>query len=269
MSFWRQSLAAARLAWIQQFEYRLNLFVDVALQPVLVAVVEVGLWYAVVSSIGSGDALGGFSRAHYLHYALWAAFVGRISSNWMYEMRMVDEVQSGGVNVILTRPVSFYQFYLSQFMSYKVLTSSLALLIPASIAGFLITGPTELSHLPLAYVLILFYLVLAYNLSFCVVCLGFFLNRVSSFTVAKNIALTCLTGELFPIDLAPESLKNILFSLPFASGVYIPVGYITGRLVIDDVVRGLVVVMIWSIMFGCLGWLLWRAGLRRYTGTGA
>jgi ABC-2 type transport system permease protein len=269
MSFWRRNLAAARLAWIQQFEYRFNLFVDAILQPVLTATVEVALWYAMVSGIGDGDSLGGFSRAHYLHYALWAAFVARISANWMYEFRMGEEIQSGTINVILTRPLSFYQFYLSQFMSYKVLTSMLSLTVPAMIASFLIPGPTDLSRLPMACLLILAYLIMAYNISFIVVCGGFHLNRISSITTAKNIAIWCFTGELFPIDLAPPAVKNILLNLPFSAGVYVPVGYITGRCEADLVLRSLLMVLVWAGITGLVGQLLWSFSIKRYSGTGA
>lgn len=269
MSFWRRNLAAARLAWIQQFEYRFNLFVDAILQPVLTATVEVALWYAMVSSIGDGNTLGGFSKAYYLHYALWAAFVARISANWMYEFRMGEEIQSGTINVILTRPLSFYQFYLSQFMSYKVLTSMLSLLVPAFISRFLITGPTDLGRLPLACVLIIAYLFFAYNLSFIVVCGGFHLNRISSLTTAKNIAIWCFTGELFPIDLAPPAIKQVLLNLPFSAGVYVPVAYITGRCDESLIFRSLVIVLLWTLVFGVVGKIFWSFSIKKYSGTGA
>lgn len=269
MSFWRRNLAAARLAWIQQFEYRFNLFVDAILQPVLTATVEVALWYAMVSSIGDGNTLGGFSKAHYLHYALWAAFIARISANWMYEFRMGEEIQSGTINVILTRPLSFYQFYLSQFMSYKVLTSMISLLVPAFISSFLITGPTDLTRLPLACVLIVAYLFLAYNLSFIVICCGFHLNRISSITTAKNIAIWCFTGELFPIDLAPPAIKQVLLSLPFSSGVYVPVAYITGRCDVGLIFRSLMTVLVWTLVLGVIGKIFWSFSIKKYSGTGA
>ena len=269
MSFWRRNLAAARLAWIQQFEYRFNLFVDAILQPVLTATVEVALWYAMVSSIGDGVELAGFSKAHYLHYALWAAFVARVGANWMYEFRMGEEIQSGTINVILTRPLSFYQFYFSQFMSYKVLTSAISLVVPAFVSTFLIPGPTDLTRLPLAGLLIFGYLVMAYNMSFIVVCGGFHLNRISSITTAKNIAIWCFTGELFPIDLAPPAIKHLLLQLPFSAGVYVPVGYITGRCDASLVLNSLGSVIIWAIVFGLIGQLLWTTSIKKYSGTGA
>ena len=269
MNFWQRNLAAARLAWVQQFEYRFNLFVDAILQPVLTAIVEVGLWYAMVSSIGDGTGLAGFSKAHYLHYALWAAFFARISVNWMYEFKMAEEIQSGTIKVILTRPLSFYEFYLSQFLSYKVLTSLLSLMVPAIVVGIFFPGPTDLSRLPLACTLVLAYLVLVFNLSFIVACIGFHLNKVSAISMAKNIAIWCLTGELFPIDLAPEGIRRILLDLPFASGVFIPVGYLTGRVEPQLVFRSFGVVAVWAMVTGLLGRGLWLASIKRYSGTGA
>lgn len=269
MSFWQRNLAASKLAWIQQLTYRLNLFVDAALQPTLTASMEIALWYVMVSSIGSGNSLGGFSREYYLHYALWAAFFARISSNWMYESRMADEIQSGTINVILTRPLSFYEFYLSQFMSYKVLTSMLSLVVPAVVAMFFLPGPTDLSRLPLACLCVLFFLFFIFSLSFIVVCAAFRFNKVQSFTYAKNFAIWTLSGELFPIDLAPPAFRDFLLSLPFPAGVYVPVGYMTGRFGSGLVYFSMGRVAIGLVLASVLGAILWRRGMKTYVGTGA
>ena len=269
MNFWHRNIAAFKLAWIQQLEYRLNLFVDAALQPSLTAVVEICLWYVMVANIGTGDSLGGFPRIYYLHYALWACFFARISANWMYESRMCDEIQSGTVNVILTRPLSFFEFYFSQFMSYKILTSAVSLGIPILIVSFFLPGPTDLTKLPLACASVLFYLTFIYGLSFLVVCSAFKLTRVNALTVAKNFTIWSLSGELFPIDLAPPTIKTFLLQLPFASGVYLPVGYLTGRIDSAMVYTGMLRVAIGLVITSVLGFVLWRRGLRSYVGTGA
>lgn len=269
MSFWQRNLAASKLAWIQQLEYRFNLFVDAILQPTLTAIVEVALWYALISSIGSGNSLGGFSREHYLHYALWAAFFARISSNWMYEFKMAEEIQSGTINVILTRPLSFYEFYLSQFMSYKVLTSMLSLIIPAVFTTWMLPGPTDLSRLPLACLCVMLYLFFIYGLSFIVVCGAFRFNKVHAFTMAKNFTIWSLSGELFPLDLAPPAYREILLHLPFPAGVYIPVGYITGRIESGLVYESMGKVMLGILVTSVLGMIFWRRGMRSYVGTGA
>lgn len=269
MTFWPRIMVGAKLAWSQQLEYRFNLFVDSTLQPLLTAVVEMALWFGIVKSLGAMGKIGGFPVESYLHYALWTAFIARISANWMYEYRMIDEVQTGSVNVILTRPISFYFFYLSQFLSYKVLTTVVSLGIPLVISSWIVEGPTDVSRLPLALSLVSLYLVLIYTLSFIVTCFAFTLNKVNSFTAAKNFTIWCLSGELIPIDLAPPMLKSILLNLPFASGVFVPVGYVTGRVEIDLVWHSFMVTLVSISVFGFIAYVLWKRGLKSYSGTGA
>ncbi len=65
------------------------------------------------------------------------------------------------------------------------------------------------------------------SISFLVSCAAFFLNKIHSFTAAKNLALWVISGEIIPLDLMPEPFRTILIALPFSSGVFIPVGYLT------------------------------------------
>ncbi len=255
------------MAVLSQLEYRFNLFTDAVLQPFLTGVIEVTLWAAILASTATGT-LAGFSRESYLAYALWSAFFARTSANWMYEFRMIEEIDSGSVNSVLARPISFYEYYLGQFMGYKILTTALSFVVPVIILSF---WPTisHLSRLPLALFVTFVYLVFVLTLSFAISSLAFFFNRVHSLTMAKNIALWVLTGELFPLDLVPEPYRNVLIHLPFANGVYIPVGYLTGRFDHTLVLQGLVSTVIGTAVVGAISFSLWNAGRRRYSGSGA
>ena len=237
------------------------------IQPAVVAILEVTIWSAIIASTGRAF-LAGYPRESYIAYALWAAFFARIGANWMYEMRMVEEIDSGSVNSVLARPISFYEYYLSQFMGYKFATTCISLLVPFSVTMFM-DGPTIHSRLPIACALQLLYLLLVYTISFCMASISFFLTRVHGFTVAKNIFLGMLTGEIFPLDLAPEPFRSWLILLPFSNSVYVPVGYLTGRLEIEHVLRGVVSILVSLAIFGLLARAMWSAGSRRYSGTGA
>ena len=57
--------------------------------------------------------------------------------------------------------------------------------------------------------------------------------------------------------------------LPFSSGVYIPLAYITGRAEIDLLFQGFKNVSIGLIIAGTFSYFFWRRGLQEYTGTGA
>ncbi|MBX7232228.1 MAG: ABC transporter permease [Bdellovibrionales bacterium] len=260
-------LGAAKLSIQFQFEYRINFFSDVFLSPVTSAAIEVTLWWSIFKSTGN-SSLNGFSPESYLAYALWAAFFARISISWMYDFLMIDEIDSGRVNAILTRPISFYEFYLGQFMGYKFLCTLFSFVVPIGVCS-LIHFQVSLLRLPLALALVFYYLILVYTMGFTLAALAFFYNRVHAIPMAKNIVIWVLSGELFPLDLIPDPYKYYLLNLPFASGVYIPVGYLTGRVDSSLVLRGFTSTTVALIFFGTLGHLVWKKGTQQYSGTGA
>lgn len=87
--------------------------------------------------------------------------------------------------------------------------------------------------------------------------------------MVKNLSLWTLSGELVPFDIAPEPYKSILMNLPFSHGVFTPVGLITERLGIEHFYRGMTSVTYGIIVLSLLCTILWRRGVRVYTGTGA
>ncbi len=267
MAFWRKNLAFSQLAIVTNLEYRFNFFIDAYLQPLITVGIEILLWIAIFES-NELQTLGGFTKEAYLAYGVWAPFLGRVAISWMYESMMVEDVASGNINVILTRPISFYEYYLSQLMGYKLMTTFLSLLVPLSVSLYF-KLPVQYDKIPLALTLVFFYLFLLHTMSFIVSSIAFFITKVRSFTLIKNLSLFVLAGELIPFDLMPPLLKNILIALPFSSGVYIPVAYITGRIDVQVVMGGFVSVAAGLFVLSILSYLIWKKGLSEYTGTGA
>lgn len=265
-STWNKNLAFFRLAQVTNLEYRFNFFTDVFIQPVMNCLIEITLWIALFKATKS-QTIAGFGLEQYLNYVMWGAFVSRITANWMYEFRMITEIDSGSVNAILSRPVGFYEYYLSQYLGYKTLSSFFSFLIPLSISLFF--GISELSRLPLVLLMVLTYVVFAHTISFCVACLAFFFNRVHSITVAKNLSLWILSGELFPLDIVPEPYRSWLLKLPFSCAVYVPTAFLTGRVGLDVFLRGFENIFYGLLFFGILARILWSRGIKSYAGTGA
>jgi ABC-2 type transport system permease protein len=263
----RRNLAAGRLAILSQLEYRTNFLIDAVIQPVISTSIEVTLWMAIISSMG-GNSLGGFGREYYLGYALWANYFARITTNWMYSYTMMEDIDTGRVNTLLTRPMSFYEFFLFQFVSYKLFVTAISFTMPVA-ACLIFGGSMHLDRLPLVLVLLVYYLVFIHTMSFCIACLAFYLNRSYSFIFVTNMALWVLAGEMIPLDLYPEPLRTWLIHSPVASGVYIPVGYLTGRFGIELVWQSFGSITVGILVLGVVGRQMWRGGLLRYTGTGA
>ncbi len=267
IAFWRRNLALAELGIVTNLEYRFNFIIDAFIQPVLTVGIEVLLWLAIFRTAENG-LIGGFARENYLAYAVWAPFLGRIAISWMYESMMVEEVVSGSINTILTRPLSFFEYYLSQTLGYKVVTTVFSMTVPLA-ASYYFDLPVYYDRLPLMFGLVIYYVLLVHTMSFIVATLGFYLTRVRSFTLLKNLTLLLLGGELVPIDLMPKALAEVLLILPFSSGVYIPLAYLTGRGDAQLLWNGFFNVT-WALAFcGLLSYVLWSKGVKQYTGTGA
>ena len=267
IAFWRRNLALAELGIVTNLEYRFNFIIDAFIQPILTVGIEVLLWLAIFKTADSG-LIGGFNRENYLAYAVWAPFLGRIAISWMYESMMVEEVVSGSINTILSRPLSFFEYYLSQTLGYKIVTTMFSMLVPI-IASWYFDLPVHFARLPVIFLLVIYYVLLVHSMSFLVATLGFYLSRVRSFTLLKNLTLLLLGGELVPIDLMPPGLSEVLLKLPFSSGVYIPLAYLTGRGDIDLLWQGFYNVTWALIVCGLVSYLMWTNGVKQYTGTGA
>jgi ABC-2 type transport system permease protein len=265
MSFSRRNLAFFRLAVLSNLEYRLNAFVDILVQPAITALIELTLWTALFLN---RETLGGFGKESYLAYALWGAFLARISVNWMYEFRMMQEIESGSVSSVLVRPMSFFEYYLFQLLGYKLMSSCISLVFPIA-ACYFFKLPMLIERLPVMLLLVTFYLVLVQLLSFITATLAFHLNKTHSFTMAKNLGIWLLSGELIPLDLFPKFFASILILLPFSAGVYVPVGYITGRVEFDIVLQSFASIAVSIVICSLIAWRMWHWGLSKYVGTGA
>jgi ABC-2 type transport system permease protein len=248
-------------------EYRLNYFIDALVQPILTTGIEILLWIAVFKGAHS-ETIAGFSKSNYLSYALWSAFFARISTSWMYEFRMVEEVSSGTINSLIVRPMTFYEYYLSQLLGYKLVTTIVSLIIPI-VASLYFDLPAIISRVPLAVLLCFYYLILVHTISFIISAMAFHFTKISSLTVAKNLFMWILMGELFPLDLLPAPWNKIIISLPFANGVFIPVGYITGRVGIETIYTGFISTTVGLVVFNLIGAYMWKRGMDSYVGTGA
>lgn len=267
-AFCRRNLALAKLGIVTNLEYRFNFIIDAFIQPILSVGVEVLLWIAIFKTADASGLIGGFGRESYLAYAVWAPFLGRIAISWMYESMMVEEVVSGSINTILARPISFYEYYLSQTIGYKIITTVFSMTVPLFVSLYF-KLPVYYDRLPITFLLVIYYLLLVHTMSFMVSTLGFYLTRIRSFTLLKNLSLMLLGGELVPIDLMPKPLSELLLSLPFSAGVYIPLAFITNRGGWKLISTGFINVTWGLIIAGALSYVLWKRGIREYTGTGA
>lgn len=263
----KRNWAFAKLAILSNLEYRLNYFVDAVVQPSITCLIEVSLWSAVFISAGKTE-IGGFGKDYYIAYVIWSAFIARIASNWMYEFRMIEDINNGAINNVLTRPMSFFEYYFSQFMGYKTLTLIVSIFVPIVACSFF-NLPLNFARIPATLCLVFYYLIFLYLVSFITSMASFYLARIYGLTMAKNLALWMISGELVPLDIFPEPYRSLLIKLPFANGVFTPVAYLTGRIDSTQLLNGFASVTVGILICSFFAVFAWKKGMKQYTGTGA
>ena len=267
MNFLKANLAFFKLAILQNLTYRWNFVADAVLQPLLAGLIEIFLWFSIFKTAQLKE-LGGFPLENYLAYTLFGTAVTRITTNWMYEDLMSSEVERGRVNNYLVKPITFYEAYLSQYLGYKFITSTIGLIFPF-LATFFFNLPIFWERIPGFVLHLILSVYFTYALSFLVVCLAFHFVKTHTFTLGKNLLLWFLSGELIPLDLIPGAWRTVLLELPFSHGVYHPVSFIIGRTDPQAWMKSLVSLVLWSAAVTALGAWTWKRSLRSYSGTEA
>lgn len=259
-------LAYIKLGSIAKLQYRFDFFIAFLVLPILGFLVESAFWIGLFHT-SERETLGGFTKPQYITYLLWL-MTQLGGANWRFERNMINDINSGAVNALLVRPSSFYEFYLGQLLGFKLmmLVTSIPLIL---LVAYWWQLPLITSHLLPAVCLGLFYLIMMHTFNFAIACLAFSFDNVYSLNITKNMIVWFMAGELFPLDLLPAPLGEWLILLPFSCGVYIPASYISGRVSTEVFLNGFVSVAMGCVVFGLLARLMWKRGLRRYSGTGA
>ena len=76
-----------------------------------------------------------------------------------------------------------------------------------------------------------------------------------------------LSGMIAPLELFPPMVRAVVMWLPFPYLIYFPASLIMGRPV--NIVQGMIMILIWGLVFLGFNRWLWRRGLKHYSGMGS
>ena len=98
--------------------------------------------------------------------------------------------------------------------------------------------------------------------------IGFWFLEVSSLLFVYMLFSFFLSGHMFPLDMLPEPWRTIIEWLPLQYLAYFPSAVFLGKIQGAELVKGLLIEVLWIVFFIFLSRLLWRRGINRYSGFG-
>ena len=125
----------------------------------------------------------------------------------------------------------------------------------------------NLGNFLLFIILVLMAFILRFLIQYTLGLCAFWTERASAIEELWFLPYMFLSGITAPLEVFPELVHQIALWTPFPYLIHFPASVLVGLPV--DVVRGLLVMFGWGIIFFGLNRWLWRKGLRQYSGMGA
>jgi ABC-2 type transport system permease protein len=249
--------------------YRVQFWCELVLSTIVEVLVTVAVWQAVYAARDVKE-IGGYTLGEMLLYVILAVFFG-MTTRGSGTGTFARDIYDGSLTKYLVYPLSVYSYKLGTYLPrslFAVVGGVLALISirmlghwPADVAlsfpGMCMGG------VALFLATLLFFLML-----FCVEVIAFWVEHVWALSVILTFCTMLLSGKWIPIDLFPVWLQHALEYSPFPYLVFFPLNIFLGRVPGSEVLSGMLLLMLWIGIVFAISQLLYRRGLRSYTGVG-
>ena len=257
-----------RLTWIQTLEYKTNAIVGTfAIFSGLI--IEFLIWRQVFHTQNISE-IRGFTFNGLMAYIFLCMIVGQLKSSWVTSIEMIDSIRTGELNKYLIRPISFFTYHFMMFIGHNslfyIVYTSILILFPILLPGWAFHTILHIIGFIAALIISIY---LSYSIYFCMVCCAFWFGEIRSLVISYNIANSVLSGQIIPIKLFPDSLRDIILLTPLPYLVDFPVSIATNNLSINLWMPKMGIAIIWCSVITIMGRIIYRFGIREYGGFGA
>ena len=248
--------------------YRTNFFFR-ALFNLIPLIAAIAMWRAIFA--GGKQTIAGYTLVEMISYYLIVTLVEMTTAVTEEEWQIAADIKDGGINQFLVRPIGYLRYRLCLFSANRLIYSIVAFVPIAVIVAvnhrYLLLPPSVLSLATFACSLV-FSALLQFLLAYLTALLAFWVLEISTFSFMLLATQRLASGEMFPLDLLPRWLTNVLLLTPFPYCMFFPASVYMGRLSGAALGHGIAMQIIWIVvLFGVIR-IVWERGLRSYTAVG-
>jgi ABC-2 type transport system permease protein len=225
------------------------------------------LWITVTPNDGQ---LFGYTQPAILTYILGTAFIGSlVFSTRTHEIG--DHINNGDLSMFLTKPWSYFGYWFARDIGDKAFNIGFA--IVELFILYMILKPALLlqSDTNLIFLTIIS-MILAILINFFIGCLlgmvGFWSPDIWAPRFIFYILVGFLSGGVFPLDIFPNWLQLIFQYSPFTYMIYFPMKVYLNAFSQSQLVLGFLIAAFWTGALYAATNLIWRRGLKSYSGHG-
>lgn len=256
----------AKNTWDEILTYRVN-FTLWRIRTVVAVLISYFLWSSVIPSDGS---LFGYTREAMISYIL----IGPILYSIIFATRsheISENINSGDLSLWLVKPFGYFKYWFARDMGDKAM--NLAFCVVEFSLLFLTLRPelyiqTNPYYLGLVLVAVVMAVLLQFYISCLISMMGFWSPEAWAPRFIFYVLLSFFTGSVFPLDILPEPIYQVLMVLPFAYLQYFPLKIYLGQMGFMEIAQGFGVLIFWTVFFYFVLMKVWKLGLKNYAASG-
>ena len=264
----RKYLTVFQISWQNEFVYRLN-FVLLRLRNVIRLLMTYFLWQGVFLT---NQTVFGYNQSQITTYIFLVLAVQALVLSAPSSDNIGSEIGSGDLSNYLVKPLGYLKYWFTRDVASKLLNLLFAV-FEVAILFFLFRPVIPFPASPLAVIAFLVSAILA-------MILYYFLSvsaRFVAFWTPENtwglafviiVIMETLGGSIFPLDVLPQPVYQLLQLTPFPYLIYLPIAIFSEKIVGLELVWILLQSSLWVIIMYLLTKFIWKKGLVVYQASG-
>ena len=230
-------------------------------------IITLVVWTTVAKS--QGGSAGGFTAGEYAAYFVVLMVVNHLTfiwQSWEQEWR----IRTGWYSPILLRPVHPIHQDVTVNLTFKLL--GLIAVIPSAIVlSFVFDAKYDSSALDIiAFVpALIMAMLLRFVFEWTLGLLAFWVTKTSAMLHLYGALSLFLAGQIAPLQLFPDSVQVVASILPFRWMLSFPVEVLLGQRSGLEMLGGLAMQLLWTVLSFVGLKLLWTRAVARYSAVGA
>lgn len=222
--------------------------------------------YILISFVGSDEQLSPMSEFQTTSY-IWLTQILFGIVPWTVNRSDFDSIRKGTVALDLIKPTSIFNLIFSKTVSWKfvgmmargipIFLFSLILSFAFPNIGLRLSLP-NMSNFLLFIISILLAVQLSTLITTSMYCLAFYFTSITNFVSTIGSVAYILSGMVIPLSFFPKGISDFLNIQPFRYIVDLPAQIFNGLYDNKDSIFGILVQIIWIIIFYVLNLIVYR-----------
>jgi ABC-2 type transport system permease protein len=229
------------------------------------------LWRAVYAGKEEGSTIAAYGLSGMISYYLMVTIVDALTAVNEDDWQIAGDIKDGNISQFLLKPVDYLFYRLSLFAAGRLIYFVMAV-VPVSVfiwcfrSSFVL--PTDGVTAAWFGLSVFLTALLQFFMSYATAMLAFWVLEVSTFIFIVFAFEYIASGHLFPLNLLPPAVQEVVMFTPFPFQMYFPVSIYLGQTTGEERLWGLVIQFCWVVIFYFIARFMWERGIRKYSAVG-